>query len=55
MITLGRILAGRGRAREAERLLQDALALRTERLGDGHPDVKRAADELAAVRGRAKS
>ena len=49
MIALSRILADRGRRPEAERYLRDGLAIRRERLGDQHPDVKRAEAELAAL------
>jgi hypothetical protein len=53
-IGLGRILADRGRVAEAEPLLRDALAIRRERLGEQHPEVKRAAAELEQLQARAK-
>ena len=52
MIGLGRILADRGRMSEAERLVSDGLALRRARLGEQHPDVKRAQSELDQLRAR---
>ncbi len=52
MVTLGRIFADRGRVKEAEPLLRDALAIRRERLGAQHPEVKRVEDDLERVEAR---
>ena len=52
MIGLGRIMADRGRMEEAERLVGDGLAIRRERLGADHPEVKRTESEFAALHAR---
>jgi hypothetical protein len=52
MVALSRILADRGRIADAEQLLVEALTIRRERLGQGHPDVKRAAADLEQLRSR---
>jgi eukaryotic-like serine/threonine-protein kinase len=52
MVTLSRILLDRGRSAEAEPLLREALAIRSERLGQEHPDVKRTAAELEQLQSR---
>jgi hypothetical protein len=48
--TLGKILHARARRDEAAAMLQRALDIRRERLGDGHPDVVRTQADLDAVR-----
>jgi eukaryotic-like serine/threonine-protein kinase len=52
MVGLSRILTDRGRETEAEQLLRDALAIRRDRLGADHPDVKRTATELEQLQAR---
>ncbi|MDP1570588.1 MAG: serine/threonine-protein kinase [Vicinamibacterales bacterium] len=50
LVVLGRVLRDQGRPAEAAQHLAEALAIRRERLGDGHPDVASLEKELAAVR-----
>jgi hypothetical protein len=52
MITLGRILADRGSFADAERMIEQGLSIRRERLGPEHPNVKRAITELEEVQAR---
>jgi tetratricopeptide (TPR) repeat protein len=46
---LGRLYQSQGRYSEAEPLLQKALELRCQRLGEGHPDVSTSLNNLALL------
>jgi eukaryotic-like serine/threonine-protein kinase len=50
MVTLGRILVDQGQVAEGERFMSGALAIRRERLGEEHPEVKRTTAELEKLR-----